>query len=190
MAMDEITVDPVQNIAPPIDAVPTSAALDGTPKKRNYLFWILGISALIVIFFTSLLILSGNQKKIEKNPAVINEPKVTSETPVAIDNPELIEFVRGYLKRGAETQFKIEKVEGNYAYGTGGIENAFGFYWAAAKKNGEWNYAFGGNGIPECKEVEIFPVGTFKLVGQGGKFDDCYNDKSELIDRKTGFLVK
>ena len=35
-----------------------------------------------------------------------------------------------------------------------------------------------GNGIPNCKEVEIFPVGTFD-----GKFDECYQDGTALICR-------
>lgn len=179
------STDPIQNITPPIDAVLTSTILDGTPKKRNYLFWILGILVLIVIFFTSFLILIGNQKKEEKNRAVINEPKVTSETPVAIDNPELIEFVRSYLKMTAEARFEIEKVEGDYAYGTGGAENASGFYWAAAKKDGQWNYAFSGNGIPSCSEVEIFPVGTFFREKFGGKFDECYQTQKRMINRNN-----
>lgn len=152
---------------PPTEAAPTSAALDGAPKKRNYLPWLLGILGLVVILAISFLVLTDNQKKVKKNPATIN-------------NPELIEFIRGYLKEGTETQFKIEKTEGDYAYGTGGVKDEGGFYWAAAKKDGQWNYAFGGNGIPSCTEVEVFLVGTF-----GGKFDECYQTQKRIINRNN-----
>lgn len=50
------------DITLPIDAVPTPPVLDGTPKKRNYLLWILAILALVVISVTSFLILTGKSK--------------------------------------------------------------------------------------------------------------------------------
>lgn len=40
--------NPVQNIISPIDAVPTSAALEGAPKKRNDFPWLFGILVLVV----------------------------------------------------------------------------------------------------------------------------------------------
>ena len=98
---------------------------------------------------------------------------------------ELINFLRKELNLSENAIITIEKDEGNYVLGNGGEPEGSGFYWAAAKKDGQWNYVFGGNGIPNCSDVKVFPVGTF-----GGKFDDCYNDKSELIDRKTGLLIK
>ena len=91
---------------------------------------------------------------------------------------DLIKFVQNRLNIADESLISVEKIEGNYAYGTGGAKDGAGFYWAAAKKDRQWNYAFGGNGIPDCFEVEAFPVGTF-----GGKFDECYKD-SILVDRK------
>ena len=193
--MSEVPVSPNQNIISPIDVAPISPTPDVTPKKRNYLPWILGILVLVIVFAISFLILTGKSKSTpinsltQESPVEISEPKTTPTTPVVINDLELIKFVREYLKLGPEVQIEIKKIEGNYAYGTGGAKDGAGFYWAVAKKDGQWNYAFGGNGIPECKEVEIFPVGTFKLAGQDGKFDICYN-KSELIDRKTGLPVK
>jgi hypothetical protein len=47
---------------PPIDEVPAPVTPDITPKKRNYLPWILGILAVVVIFTTSFLILIGKSK--------------------------------------------------------------------------------------------------------------------------------
>ena len=102
----------------------------------------------------------------------------------------LVNFVKNKLSGSPESSIQIEKIEGDYALGSAGTASGYGFYWAAAKINNQWSYIISGNGIPECREVEIFPVGTFKLAGQGGKFDDCYNDKSDLIDRKTGLSVK
>ena len=119
----------------------------------------------------------------------IDTTAVSTDVPIAINDPELTKFVREYLKLSSEAQIGIEKIEGNYAYGSGGAKDGAGFYWAAAKKDGQWNYAFGGNGIPDCSEVEIFPVGTFKNAA-GGKFDVCYNSQVDLIDRRTGLPVK
>lgn len=49
---------------PPIDAVSTSAALDGTPKNRNYLPWLLGILVLLIAIsvLTFYQITKGNNK--------------------------------------------------------------------------------------------------------------------------------
>ena len=172
---------PINSIEPiPADTTPAPVMPDVTPKKKNHLPWLLGILALVVILTAFFLVLIVNQNKVKKNPIVINKPKVTSETPIAINDPELTKFVRKYLKLDPEVQIGIKKIEGNYAYGTGGVKDGVGFYWAAAKKDGQWNYAFGGNGIPECSEVEIFPIGTF-----GGKFDDCYQTKKRMINRNN-----
>lgn len=347
------SANPIQNITPPIDTVPTPATLDGTPKRRNYLPWLLGILALLIAIsvLTFYQITKGNNKTqpssgstqspvlqeqttvavtnidmsswktytnsgygyslkypnkvsireskesdyiffelpIEKEdgnitptlwithlksdtslnpkdfyvkktketevehanknlPPVI-PPVETKETKINgldafqytasagdgnmlhtylksgkvivdisyysdLDNPnfpnnkknkyifdrilstfklvdkELINFLRKQLNLSENAIIEIEKDEGNYVLGSGGEPEGGGFYWAAAKKDGQWNYAFLGNGIPECSEVEVFPVGTFKSALPGGKFDECYNDKNELIDRKTGLLIK
>ena len=190
-----MTPVPVQP-QPPIDTVPAPAVSGATPKKKNYLPWLLGILVLVVIPAAFFLILTSKSKltptsnKVKESSAEINEPKTILEIPVIINNPELIKFVKNRLKMTDGSLVSIEKIEGNYALGSAGTKDGPGFYWAAAKKDGQWNYAFGGNGIPECKEVEIFPVGTFKLAIGGGKFDECYNNKNELIDRKTGLPVK
>lgn len=61
-AMSEIPASPVQNITPPIDEVPAPVAIDITPRKRNYIPWLLGILALAVVLGVSFLILTGNSK--------------------------------------------------------------------------------------------------------------------------------
>lgn len=173
---------------PPTEAAPTPAVLDEAPKKRNYIPWILGIFILVIIFVTSFLILIGKSKPTPTDSLTQpsdSEEQIAAVTPAALSDPKLVEFVRSYLKKGAETQFKIEKVEGNYAYGTGGSKDGAGFYWAAAKKDGQWNYAFSGNGIPSCYEVEIFPVGTFFREKFGGKFDECYQTQKRMINRNN-----
>lgn len=73
------------DITLPIDAVPTPPVLDGTPKKRNYLFWILGILALAVISVTSFLILTGKSKSTPSGSSI--QPSVSPEqtTAIAVD---------------------------------------------------------------------------------------------------------
>lgn len=68
--MNEIPVDPIQNTAiPPIDAITTPPVINELPKKRNYLFWLLGILVLVVVLAVSFLILTSKSKStpIERN---------------------------------------------------------------------------------------------------------------------------
>lgn len=187
-AMNEIPASPIQNITPLIDAVPTPTILDGTPKKRNYPFWILAILVLAAISAISFLVLTGKSRSVPSGSLAQpsdSEEQIAAVTPAALSDPKLVEFVRSYLKMGMETQLAIERIESDYAYGTGGTMDGGGFYWAAAKKGGEWNYAFRGNGIPSCFEVEIFPVGTFFREKFGGKFDECYQTQKRMINRNN-----
>lgn len=71
---------------PPIDTAPTSAVLNETPQKRNYLSWLLGVLVLTVVLAVSFLILTSNQKKMREKSAAINESRLTL-SPSPATNP-------------------------------------------------------------------------------------------------------
>ncbi len=103
----------------------------------------------------------------------------------------LISFVKSKLSNSPESSISVEKNEGAYALGSASTADGSGFYWAAAKINNQWSYLMSGNGIPSCKDVETFPVGTFRSgFGEDGKFDICYKSQLELINRRTGLPIK
>lgn len=99
--------------------------------------------------------------------------------------PEIVSFVRTKLKLSNGAMIEIKRVDGDYSYGKAGESNDSGYYWGVAKVNGQLDYVFVGNGIPNCKDVEIFPIGVLKTASGGGQFDICYKDNTILFDRKT-----
>lgn len=111
-------------------------------------------------------------------------PSQTSSSKTILQDPKILSFVRSKLSLSQKALIEVTIDEGNYAYGNAGEPDGAGFYWAAVKTNGVWSYIMSGNGIPDCKEITIFPLGTF-----GGKFDTCVQG-SVLIDRNTSKLVK
>lgn len=112
--MNEIPVDPIQNIIPPIDAVPISTAFDGTPKKRNYLPWILGILVLVIIFTTSFLILTSKSKSTRIN-------SLTQETTTEINEPKTVvtDVLKaqqsGISQKSNSMQRTLEKIDSQQA---------------------------------------------------------------------------
>src|SRR3990167_997597 len=80
-----MTPVPVQP-QPPIDTVPAPTVSGATPKKRNYLSWILGIVVLVVILATSFLILTGKSKSIPTEsliqPLVLPEQTTVADTDI------------------------------------------------------------------------------------------------------------
>jgi hypothetical protein len=94
------------------------------------------------------------------------------------NSSELVDFVRTELKLSSKANITVEKLEQNYAFGKAGEPNGSGFWWASAKIDNTWSYVTAGNGIPYCKDIEIFPVGAL-----GGQFDICTKDTEELINR-------
>ncbi|MBT3249871.1 MAG: hypothetical protein HN846_02505 [Candidatus Pacebacteria bacterium] len=97
---------------------------------------------------------------------------------IEINHSDLFSFIRSEFSLSERAIIEIKIDEKEYVYGTAGEPDSGGFYWAAVKDSGQWNYAMSGNGIPSCEEVEIFPIGTFN-----GKFDGCYQDGTTFIDR-------
>lgn len=97
---------------------------------------------------------------------------------IIVQDPALISFVHSKLSLSNKAKIEVTIYEGNYAYGNAGEPDGPGFYWAAGKINDVWSDIVSGNGIPNCKDVDFIPAGTFN-----GKFDQCYSDKFQLIDR-------
>lgn len=75
--------NPVQNVTPPIDVAPAPVTPAGTPKKRNYLPWLLGILVLIIIFTTSFLIMTGKSKSTPTSS--LTQPSVSPEQATVAD---------------------------------------------------------------------------------------------------------
>lgn len=134
-----------------------------------------GFIPLIIILVIAILGVVGYVSY--KNPSK-PQPAASPNTPQeVIKDAALIAIVRSKLSLSNKATVEVTIDEGNYAYGNAGELNGAGFYWAAAKENNIWSYVMSGNGIPNCKDVEIFLVGTF-----AGKFNQCY-DNSKLVDR-------
>ncbi len=149
-------------------------------KKYQKAFAPILVLGVVVLAGALLYFISKNFGVKNLNLTVNSSPTpISSIKPSTNDNadPDLLNFIKTEFKLSDQATIEVKAVEGVYAWGNAGEPDGGGYYWAAAKVNDKWNYSMSGNGIPDCTQVSIFPVGLF-----GGKFDDCY-EESNLISR-------
>lgn len=155
-----------------------------------------GVSLVLILFLVVLVLTAGlgayyfYYVRSNSNTTPSPAPVSNNATPLytGYNGPmlgEISEFVRAKLGLDTSSVIGVQKVEGDYALGSILEPEEPGSYWAIAKINGEWSYIITVNGTPKCKDVEIFPVGTF-----GGIFDKgCLNDNNDYFSRKDNKVI-
>lgn len=89
---------------PPTEAAPTPPALDGTPRKKNYLFWILGILGLTIVLVIILLFFIGKSKSISSG-SLTQSPASQEQTAVDSTNVDISTW-KTYINRVRGFEFK------------------------------------------------------------------------------------
>jgi len=93
-----------------------------------------------------------------KTVLVTNKPETTDDRNSLTEYLKLQYYDQGkqYGKTMDKVVIKIDKLEGNYAMGTGGFTDGGGDVWYATKINGSWKIVDQGQEPPLCKTMNQY----------------------------------
>lgn len=136
------------------------------------------VFGLLVVVGLSVVLLFGLFNRQHKE-TLSNTPSITITSEKPILKAIAKDFSKKYNKPLDAFVITIDIDAGNYAKGAVSFKGEMGGgLWFAAKRNGEWQLVFDGNGIIDCNNLKNYPDFPNTLIPQ------CFDkDKNVLIKR-------
>lgn len=123
--------------------------------------------------------------------AIIESFKITgspiTKDPLNIEDTAQVELIKTQIKeaivekRGEQARnltITVAKIEGDYAQGGASEIGMGGGMWFAAKKGGQWQLVWDGNGIINCDELAGYPDFPNSII------PECYDEVSEQLVKR------